>query len=108
MSFRTVSPVKCLLITRPLKLQAPDVLKTVDTIIQRGLFPIDSVSTVLYGSRDLLHWHLVASSRNHYLAGFRGSPYKYFRIAALATLAPDQDIHGASVQFTPRYTDKLR
>lgn len=102
------SPVKCLLITRPLKLQAPDVLKTVDTIIQRGLFPIDSVSTVLYGSRDLLHWHLVASSRNHYLAGFRGSPYKYFRIAALATLAPDQDIHGASVQFTPRYTDKLR
>lgn len=97
-----------LVLTRPLKLDAPDILKTIDTIIQRGHFRPGHVQSVLYGSRDLYNWHLVWSSKDHYLRGFRGTPYKYFRIALLCDLAPGESIYGASVQFTPRLTNQPR
>ncbi len=100
--------VKALFLTRPLKLSAPDVLKTISTIIQRGFFAKGHVTTVLYGSRNLMQWHLVWSSRDHYLRGFRGTPYKYFRIASVATLSPDESVSGASVEFTPRQNNLLR
>lgn len=102
------NPEGGLLVTRPLKLETPDVLKTIDTIIQRGHFQKGHVQSVLYGSRDLFNWHLIWSSKDHYLRGFRGTPYKYFRIALLCNLTPDESIHGASVQFTPRQTNQPR
>lgn len=102
------SQAKCLCLTRPLKLGAPDVLKTVDCVIQRGFFRRGDVATVLYGSRDLVHWHLLWSSTDHFLQGFRGSPYKYFRIAGVATLNADENIFGASVQFSPRQANQPR
>ena len=100
--------VKCLYTTRPLKLEAANVLKTIDCIIQRGFFRKGNVATALYGSRDLVNWYLVWSSKDHYLRGFRGSPYKYFRIAGVATLGVDENIFGASVQFTPRQNNQPR
>lgn len=95
-------------ITRPLKLDSPNVLKTITTIIQRGHFQRGDVSTVLYGSRDLYTWHLIWSSKDHYLRGVRGTPYKYFRIAASARLNDGESIFGASVNFEPRHTNQLR
>ena len=68
----------------------------------------NAAETALYGSRDLVNWHLVWSSKDHYLRGFRGSPYKYFRIAGVATLNADENIFGASVQFTPRQNNQPR
>ena len=102
------SPVNALLITRPLKLDAPDVLKTIDTIIQRGQFRKGSVQTILYGSRDLFNWHLVSSSVDHYLRGFRGTPYKYFRIVLLCSLQKDESIFGCTIGYTPRLTNEIR
>lgn len=107
-SVQNAEAVKCLYVTRPLKLEAANVLKTIDTLIQRGMFSKGNVSTVLYGSRDLQNWYLVWSSKDHYLKGFRGSPYKFFRIAGVATLSPDENIIGASVSFAPRQTNKIR
>ena len=99
---------KGLYITRPLKLEAADVHKTISTLIQRGHFQRGDVGTALYGSRDLFTWHLVWSSKDHYLRGFRGTPYKYFRIAGLVTLTDGKSISGASVNFEPRHTNQLR
>ena len=99
---------KGLYITRPLKLEAADVQKTISTLIQRGHFQRGDVGTVLYGSRDLFSWHLVWSSKDHYLRGFRGTPYKYFRIAGLATLTDGKSLFGASVNFETRNTNQLR
>ncbi len=99
---------KCLLLTRPIKLEAPDVLKTIDTVIQRGQFQKSNLQCVLYGSRDLYNWHLIWSSKDHYLRGFRGTPYKYFRIACIATLSDNESIYGASIQYNPRLTDQPR
>lgn len=97
-----------LVVTRPFKLGHPDVLKTIDTIIQRGFFKKDHVSQILYGSCDLFNWHIVWSSTDKYLRGFRGTPYKYFRLALICKLDKAESIYGCSVQFTPRFTDKPR
>lgn len=97
-----------LLLTRPLKLDTPDILKTIDTVIQRGHFRKGHVQSVLYGSRDLFNWQLVWSSKDHFLRGFRGTPYKYYRIALLGTLDADESIYGASIQFSPRQTNQPR
>lgn len=99
---------KGLYITRPLKLEAADVHKTISAVIQRGHFQRGDVGTVLYGSRDLYTWHLIWSSKDQYLRGFRGTPYKYFRIAGVATLTDGKSIFGASVNFEPRHTNQLR
>lgn len=101
-------PVKGLLVTRPLKFGYADILKTVNTIIQRGNFRKGNVQSVLYASRDLYSWSLIWSSRDHFLRGFSGTPYKYYRIALLCSLAADERIIGASVQFTPRLINRPR
>lgn len=99
---------KGLFVTRPLKLDAPDVHKTINTIIQRGHFQRADVATVLYASRDLYHWHLVWSSKDHYLRGFRGTPFKYFRIAGLTTLSDGKSVFGSSINYEQRLNNQLR
>ena len=63
---------------------------------------------VLYGSNDLFHWYLIKSSVDKYLRGMMGSPYKYFRIALIGSLLPDESISGMSADFTERWQNKLR
>lgn len=102
------SPVPALIVTRPLKLDMPGILKTVDTVIQRGQFNRGHVMSILYGSRDLYNWFPVWSSKDHCLRGFRGTPYKYFRIALVMSLSAGESLSGASLQFTPRFTNQPR
>lgn len=99
---------QCLYVTRPIKLGAPNINKTISTIIQRGNFLRGDVGSVLYGSRDLYTWHLIWSSKDNFLRGFRGTPYKYFRIVGIATLSEDKSISGASVVFDARHTNQIR
>lgn len=107
-SLSEVSGITALVVTRPFKLGYPDVLKTIDTVIQRGYFQAGHVAQILYGSRDLFNWHIVWSSTYKYLRGFRGSPYKYFRLALICQLDKAECIDGCTVQFTPRLTNKPR
>lgn len=100
--------VDALLVTRPIKLDLPDALKTVDTVLQRGYFRNGHIKTVLYGSRDLFNWHVVGSSSDHRLRGFRGTPYKYFRIALLCNMAKDESLTGATIQYTQRLDNQPR
>lgn len=97
-----------LIVTRPFKLDNPDILKTVDTIIQRGYFHKDHISQVMYGSNDLFNWHVVWSSKDKFLRGFRGSPYKYFRLALICDFEKEECVYGFTTQFTPRLTNKPR
>lgn len=106
--------IKGVVITRPLKLDYPDALKTINTIIQRGYFDyhndgtVKKVQQVLYGSRDLFNWYPVFSSQDLYLRGFRGTPYKYFRLALICNLDKDETLVGCTVQYEPRLTNKPR
>jgi len=96
-----------LLVSRPFKFGGPDMLKSVHTLIQRGMFRRGDVKILLYGSRDLFKWHLIGSSVNHELRSLHGSPYKYFRIVALSTLSAEKSMAGASLDVEPRYTHIL-
>lgn len=99
-------------ISRPLTLDEIYIHKTIDTFIQRGFFrsskAIEGTGLVLYASNDLFNWIIVWSSTTHYMRGFHGTPYKYFRIAVLSQLSPDECLTGATVQFTPRLTNQPR
>jgi hypothetical protein len=97
-----------LIITRPLKLDYPDVLKTVNTVIQRGKFKTGHIKSIIYGSRDLLNWQLVWSSVDQYLRGFSGTPYKYFCLAMFCNLEEGEDLLGCSIEFLPRLANQLR
>ncbi len=100
------SSVKALILTRPVNLDSPDTLKSVSCVIQRGKFRRGHLRSILYASRDLFTWLPVWSASDHFLRGFSGSPYKFFRIALLCDLAPDESIYGASIRFTPRMTNQ--
>ena len=97
-----------LIVTRPLSLDMPEVHKTVDAIIQRGKFRKGCIKQALWGSRDLMHWHLVASSDSHILRNVHGTPYKWFRIGVIATLKDDEALTGCSINYTPKLTNKIR
>lgn len=101
-----------LLTTRPLKLNSPDVLKTISSIIVRGNFQKGDIKgVVLYGSRDLANWFMVASSKDHYLRGFSGTAYKYFRIAVIMQAqnsGVETCITGCTIQYTPKQSNQLR
>jgi len=102
--------------TRPLKLDAPDVLKRINSVIQRGNFSKhssdvnhpDPVQCILYGSRNLANWFPVWSSSNEYMRSIHGTPYKYFRIVLKCWLYDSESISGCSVEFTPELVDQPR
>lgn len=100
--------INAILITRPLKLDAPDILKTVNAVIQRGNFKTGHIKTILYGSRDLFNWHLISSSNTHRINNVSGTPYKYFRIALLCDFEKDESVSGCSLAYKQRFTNKLR
>lgn len=94
--------------TRPLKLGAPDTMKTIRSVIQRGYFRKGHVRTILYGSRDLFDWHVISSSADHILRGISGTPFKYFKVALLCQLDPEEAIFGCTIEYLPKLTDKPR
>ena len=97
-----------LIVTRPIKLDSPNTFKTINTIIQRGVFDKSHIKQVLYGSNDMEHWHMVWSSNDPAMRGFRGSPYKSFRIAIVSSLTNRESISGCSIEYDQRLRNKLR
>ncbi len=100
--------VNCWLLSRPLHLDTPNIHKTVNSVIQRGFFRNAHIQSVLFASRDLFSWHLIWSSKNRFMRGIHGSPYKYFRIALVCDLAPDECISGCSVAYDTKLTNQQR
>lgn len=100
--------ITSLLVSRPFKFGNPNILKTINCIIQRGFFRKDQVCQVLYGSNDLINWRPIWSSADIYLRGLSGSPYKAFRLAIISTLDKSENIYGFSAEYTPRMTNQLR
>ena len=101
---------RAILISRPIKFDAPDLLKTLSVTIQRGLLPLDKdhIATLLYATRDYSRYHLVASSRGHSLNSFRGTPYKAFILVSVSDLKKNHNIVGCSFVVNPRLSNRLR
>lgn len=98
------------LMTRPFKMEAANVFKTIHSLIQRGnIRSKDAVQQALYGSRDLANWNPIWSSKDIYLRGFRGTGYKYFRLLVfLPEMTQNDSIDGATISYLPRETDQQR
>lgn len=98
------------LCSRPLTL-GQDVYKTMFDCITRGYFSsiqAGKCGMVLFGSNDLVNWYYISSSVDIYLRSLVGSPYKYFRIALIGKLSPNESISGLSTAFQERLQNKLR
>lgn len=98
------------LCSRPLTL-GQEVYKTMFDCITRGYFSsiqAGKCGMVLFGSNDLVNWYYICSSVDIFLRSLVGSPYKYFRIALIGKLAPNESISGLSAAFQERLQNKLR
>ena len=98
------------LCSRPLTL-GQEVYKTMFDCITRGYFSSIrewKCGMVLFGSNDLVNWYYISSSVDIFLRSLVGSPYKYFRIALIGKLAPNESISGLSAKFQERLQNKLR
>lgn len=105
----TTSETDFNLITRPLKLKAPNIFKTIYLIIQRGyLNKGANINQVLYASNDLINWTTVWSSKNNLMNGFGGTPYKFYKIALSGKLNHDDRIVGFTAQYELKGTNKPR
>lgn len=96
--------------TRPMTLDAANIHKTIFSLIVRGYFQPDvkKCGIALYASNNLFDWVLVSTSATQYLRGIAGTPYKYFRIACIGNLRPEESISGCSIDVQPRWNNKLR
>ena len=91
---------QCVIITRPIDLDEPDVRKVIKSIRIRGRFNRNDVQYLLLGSFDGMHWKLLPS--------LRGGSYKMFRLFIRASLSPTERISWVDVDYEPRYATKLR
>lgn len=98
------------LCTRPLSFGKPDIHKTMFTLITRGYIANGDgkCGSVLYGSNDLHKWFPINTSVDRYLRGMAGTPYKYFRLALVGSLSPDETLSGFSVDYKDRWQNKIR
>ena len=103
-----IQQVKATLLTRPIKFGAPNDLKTIRTIVQRGLIERNDIKSILYGSRDLINWHPLASTTTSFLKGISGTPYKYFRIASMVDFTNDKSLYGATIDVEPKLNNRIR
>lgn len=105
-SNRLDEEVQVSLITRPFKLDAPDIHKTIRQIIQRGVG--NTGIQALYASNDLQNWVSVWACNGARMGAFSGTPYKYFRMALSLEATADTSLSGFSVEYLPKLTDRLR
>ena len=94
-------------ITRAFKLDAPDVLKTINNLIVRGNFSRDNLNAVvLLGSRDLVNWHIVSATDKRVRA-IGGSGFKYFKLLVSGIFPSWVKIDAMTVELLERLVNKL-
>ena len=62
----------------------------------------------LYGSRDGIHAHLVATTDSIYLQRRSGSPFPWITIAAIGRLLPSENIEGTTIEYKIRHDKHIR
>lgn len=98
------------LCTRPFGFDDAEAFKTIYAQITRGHFRKGKgkCGMALYGSNDMFRWYLISTSADKYLREMCGTPYKYFRLALVGYLSPDESLSGFSTEFKTRWNNKLR
>lgn len=97
-------------LTRPLKLDAPDTMKTVRTLIERGAWQRGATKYLaLWGSRDLRTWALVGAVEGCRMPRLSGTPYKHFIVGGWAQMTVGGDVtNRLTMDVKEKYEDKIR
>ena len=95
--------------TRPMKLDKPDVLKTMRTLVERSISHGGAKYLALWGSRDMVNWQLIGAVQGGKMPRISGTPYKYVIVAGWSQL----DIHGdvisrLTIEERDKYQNKIR
>lgn len=98
------SPIKTFFITRAIKYE--DVLFSLTHIAHRGIFK-SVLNTVIYASRDGINYTPIYSDKKNIMK-ISGSPFRYYKIAVIASLDPKDTVSGVDISFEPRYMNRLR
>jgi len=107
------------ILTRPIKLDEPDSLKTIRTVVARGNFspsrrtnndgsdgyPVDMI---LYGSRDMYNWFTIASSKGPRIVSKHGTPYRYFRVGLITHLKDGESLSRLTIEYELKLQNKVR
>ena len=93
-------PLKGFIYTRDLSLDGADIYKTISRLKVRGRFKDGHVKWQLQGSNDGIDYHTIHS--------LRGPSWKWYRIVLVTLLDKDERISYIELDYTPRFTDKIR
>lgn len=100
---------KMLYTTRPMKMQKPDVMKTVRTLMERSVSHGCVKYLGLWGSRDMMNWVLIGAVKGDKMPRISGTPYKYFIVGGWSQLNINGDaVSRLTIEEKDKYTDKLR
>jgi hypothetical protein len=96
------SRIKGVVCSRPIDFAAPDSLKTIIRLLNRGRWNKNTsfVKMALYGSRDREVYYRIKS--------VKGSPFKVFRIVFYFNLLPVEKIYGTTFDIDVRFSNKIR
>lgn len=98
--------IQSVIATRPMDLDNPDILKTVNHLKIRGQYQRydedgkPRVSYMIFGSQDGIHFHRLKS--------LRGKSWKLFRVIVLSSLTPTERLSWIDIDYETRFTNKLR
>lgn len=106
LSEETEADTEVCLITRPLKLEAPDLIKTIRMLWLNGMFDRGRMSLALWGSRDMYTWHWVGSSVQPVLRHLSGTGYKYFRVGIVGKMKNNESLNYITIEMVERRYDR--
>lgn len=93
-------PMKGLVYSRDLDLDGADIYKTISRLEVRGRFKHGHVKWQLQGSNDGLNYTVIHS--------LRGPSWKWFRFVLVTMLDKDERISYVELDYSPKFTDKIR
>lgn len=86
--------------SRDLAIDSADIYKTISRLKVRGRYANGHVKWQLQGSNDGVNYTTIHS--------LRGPSWKWFRIAIVSLLEPNERISYIELDYTPKFTDKIR
>lgn len=93
-------PFRGLIYTRELSLEQQDIYKTINRLKIRGRYADGHVKWALQGSNDGINYRTLHS--------LRGPSWKWYRIAIVTMLDAQERISYIELDYTPKFTDRLR
>ena len=96
LDFHATGSVPVVLCSQPLPMGIPHNLKRIYRAEVTGRFikPSFTLGTALYGSNDLINWHLLGASVGTNLETWQGTPFRWFRLVVAGNLSKCERIEG--------------